>query len=73
MMTVTVIVLMMMMLLQLLSIDGDDHSVNFNEWSVVLNTNASDISYKIDSGVQVNILPKKRILFFTNIGTSIII
>ena len=47
-----------------MSIDGDDHSVDFREWSVVLNTNGSDISYKIDSGAQVNVLPK-RILFFT--------
>ena len=39
-----------------MSIDGD---VNFSEWSVVLNTNGSDISYKIDSGALVNILPKK--------------
>ena len=43
-----------------MSVDGEDHSVNFSEWSVVLNTNGSDISYKIDSGAQVNILLKKQ-------------
>ena len=43
-----------------MSIDGDDHSVNFSEWSVVLITNGSYVSYKIDSGAQVNILPKKE-------------
>ena len=47
---------------------GDDHSVNFSEWSVVLDTNGSDISYKIDSGAQVNILPKRNsILYKTNL------
>ena len=46
-----------------MSIDGDDHSVNFSEWSVVFNTNGSDISYKIDSGAKVNILPKKEFYF----------
>ena len=43
-----------------MAIDGDDHSVTFSDWSVVLNTNSSDISYKIDFGVQVSILPKKE-------------
>ena len=43
-----------------MSIDDDNHSVNFSEWSVVINTNGSDISYKGDSGAQVNILPKKE-------------
>ena len=43
-----------------MSVDGEDHSVNFSEWSVVVNTNGSDISYKIDSSAQVNILLKKQ-------------
>ena len=47
-----------------MSIDGDDHSVNFSEWSVVLNTNGSDASYKLDSGAQVNILPKRNFILY---------
>ena len=31
------------------------------EWSVTLNTNVTNICYKIDSGAQVNILPKNQI------------
>ena len=49
-----------------MSIDGDDHSVNFSEWSVVLNTNGSNINYKIDSGAQVNILPRKEFYSLQN-------
>ena len=49
-----------------MSIDRDEHSVNFSEWSVVLNTNGSDISYKIDSGAQVNILSKKEFFSLQN-------
>ena len=29
-----------------------------NEWSVLLDTNGSDIQYKIDTGAQCNVLPK---------------
>ena len=47
-----------------MSIDGDDHSVNFSEWSAILNTNGSDISFKIDSGAQVNILPKRNFILY---------
>ena len=47
-----------------MSIDGGDHSVNFSEWSVVLNTSGSDISYKIDSGAQVNILKKRNFVLY---------
>ena len=31
------------------------------EWSVTLNSNGTNICYKIDSGAQVNVLPKNRI------------
>ena len=36
------------------------YSVNTltNEWSVLLDTNGSDIQYKIDTGAQCNVLPK---------------
>ena len=47
-----------------MSTDGDDHFVNFSEWSVVLNTNGSDISYKIDFGAQVNILQKRNYILY---------
>ena len=29
-----------------------------NEWSVLFDTNGSDIQYKIDTGAQCNVLPK---------------
>ena len=29
------------------------------DWNVVLSTNGTDVTYKIDTGEQVNVLPKK--------------
>ena len=31
---------------------------NTTEWSISLSTNGSDVLYKLDTGAQVNILPK---------------
>ena len=58
--------MMMMMLLQLLCRLMVMITINFSEWSVVLNANASDMSYKIDSGAQVNIFPKKEFYSLPN-------
>ena len=33
-------------------------TINNNEWLIDITTNGSEISYKIDSGAQVNVLPK---------------
>ena len=43
----------------------NDHWAS-GDWNVILSTNGTSVTYKIDTGAQVNVLPKKLFYSLSN-------